>query len=105
MRAIDGDALKDRLQSLAYDDWNQGVTTSWADAYRECADMVEEQPTIEPEVIRCKDCKWWGYDDDDEKVRVCHAAKHGHMSPNWSIMIYRTYKEDFYCAFAERRTE
>lgn len=57
------------------------------------------------EPIRCKDCKWWGYDDDDGKVRVCHAAKHGHMSPNWSIMIYRTYKEDFYCAFAERRTD
>lgn len=49
MRLIDGDALEDRLQSLAYDDWNQGVTTSWADAYRECADMVYEQPTIEPE--------------------------------------------------------
>ena len=62
-------------------------------------------PSAQPEIIRCKDCKWWGYDDDDGKVRVCHAAKHGHMSPNWSIMIYRTYKEDFYCAFAERRTE
>ena len=49
MRLIDGDALEDRLQSLAYDDWNQGVITSWADAYRECADMVYEQPTIEPE--------------------------------------------------------
>lgn len=48
-RLIDADALKDRLQSLAYDDWNQGVSTSWADAYRECADMVDEQPTIEPE--------------------------------------------------------
>ena len=56
MRAIDADALKDHLQNLAYDDWNQGVSTSWADAYRECADMVDEQPTIEPEIIRCKDC-------------------------------------------------
>lgn len=49
MRLIDGDALKDRLQSLAYDDWNQGVSTSWSDAYRECADMVEDMPTIDPE--------------------------------------------------------
>ena len=49
MRLIDADALKDHLQSLAYDDWNQGASTSWADAYRECADMVDEQPTIEPE--------------------------------------------------------
>lgn len=55
------------------------------------------------ELIRCKDCKWWGYDDDDGVVRVCHAAKHGHMSSNWSIMIYRTHKGDFYCADAERK--
>ena len=49
MRLIDADALKDYLQSLAYDDWNQGVITTWADAYRECADIVDEQPTIETE--------------------------------------------------------
>lgn len=64
MRAIDGDALKDRLQSLAYDDWNQGVTTSWADAYHECVDIVDEQPTIEPEIVRCKDCKHYQFADN-----------------------------------------
>lgn len=48
MRLIDGDTLRDRLQNLAYDDWNQGVSTSWANAYSECADMVEEMPTVEP---------------------------------------------------------
>ena len=47
MRAIDGDALRDRLQNLGYDDWNQGTTTTWAEAFNECADMVDEQPTIE----------------------------------------------------------
>ncbi len=46
-RLIDGDALKDRLQSLAYDDWTQGVLTSLALAYREVADMVEEQPEVQ----------------------------------------------------------
>ena len=49
MRAIDGDALRDRLQNLAYDDWNQGATTTWAEAFNECADMVADAPTIEPE--------------------------------------------------------
>lgn len=57
------------------------------------------------EPIQCKNCKWWGYDDDNGAVRVCHAAKHGHMSSNWSIMIYRTHKGDFYCADAERRID
>ena len=47
MRLIDGDALRDLMQSLAYDDWNQGVNTSWADAFRECARRVEEAPTVD----------------------------------------------------------
>lgn len=45
------------FQNLAYDDWNQGVTTSWADAYQECAEMIRELPSAEPEIIRCKECK------------------------------------------------
>ena len=48
MRLINADALREQLQNLAYDDWNQGASTSWADAYREMADMVEDTPTIEP---------------------------------------------------------
>ena len=65
MRMIDADALRDNLQALAYDDWNQGVTTSWADAYREVADMVEEMPTIEP-----KTGKWISLDDFRGKYNV-----------------------------------
>lgn len=49
MRAIDGDAHRDRLRNLADDDWNQSTTTSWAEAFAECADMVDDAPTIEPE--------------------------------------------------------
>ena len=48
-RLIDADALRDRLQNLAYDDWNQGATTTWAEAFYACADIVAEAPTIEPE--------------------------------------------------------
>lgn len=57
MRAIDADALRDKLQNLGYDDWNQGVGTTWAEAFKECADMVEDAPTIEPEPnwIPCKE--------------------------------------------------
>lgn len=47
-RPIDADALRERLQNLAYDDWNQGITTSFADACHEIIEIVEEQPTIAP---------------------------------------------------------
>lgn len=61
MRLIDADVLKDRLQSLAHYDWNQGASTTWANAYSECGDMVEEMPTIEPERKKGK----WVHDGYD----------------------------------------
>lgn len=43
---VDADALSDRLQNLADDDWNANATTTWSEAFNECADMVEDAPTI-----------------------------------------------------------
>ena len=60
--------------------------------------------TAQPEIIRCKDCRWWDkYGDYDNGY--CMAAKHGYWSAHWDISIRRTYKGDFYCADAERRTD
>ena len=55
-RRADGDTISrqaaiDMFQNLAYDDWNQGVSTSWADAYSECADMIRELPSAQPELL------------------------------------------------------
>lgn len=55
----------------------------------------------EVEVVRCKDCKWWS-EDDNGLYGYCMAMKHGYMSANWEIGIYRKYKGDFYCADGER---
>ena len=58
----------------------------------------------QPEIIRCKDCRWWDkYGDYDNGY--CMAAKHGHWSRHWEISIRRTYEGDFYCADAEMRGE
>lgn len=56
MRLIDADALYDRLQSLANDDWNQGVSTTWAEAYGEVAEMVEDTQTVD--VVPVRHGKW-----------------------------------------------
>lgn len=57
----------------------------------------------EPEIIRCKDCRWWEKYGDN--IGYCHAAKHGHISRHWEISIMRTYESDFFCADAERRQD
>ena len=62
-------------------------------------EALGELPSAQPEIIRCKDCKWW--DKYSEKHGYCMAAKHGFMSSHWEIGIYRIYDEDFFCADAE----
>ena len=41
---ISRQAAIDMFQHLAYDDWNQGASTTWANAYSEAAEMVRELP-------------------------------------------------------------
>jgi len=83
MRAIDGDALRDRLQNLGYDDWNQGAITTWAKAFNECADMVADAPTIEPQ---SKKGKW--IEEPNCYYRCSECGKHypsilGYMNYNY----------------------
>lgn len=78
-----------------------------ASGYCHPANIAEELaklPSAQPEIIRCKDCRWWDkYGNYDNGY--CMAAKHGYWSEHWEIRIRRTYKGDFYCADAERRTD
>ena len=67
-------------------------------------DMLKYLPSVQPWIIRCKDCKWWDK-EDDMPLGYCRAIKHGFYSRNWEISIRRTYPEDFFCADAELRGE
>lgn len=66
--------------------------------------VLEEVPSAEPKIVRCKDCDWWDRIDDGS-YGYCHSCKHGFYSANWEISIYRRYKEDFFCADGERRVD
>lgn len=52
---IDRQAAIDMFQNMAYDDWNQGVSTSWADAFSECAEMIRDLPSAQPEPLTDKE--------------------------------------------------
>ena len=49
MRLIDADALIETLKNMASDNWNKNVHTSWANAFEDVIDMMEDAPTIESE--------------------------------------------------------
>ena len=56
----------------------------------------------QPEIVRCKDCKWWDR-YEDSNWGYCHACKHCHSSNHWSIRIYREYPDNWFCADGERK--
>ena len=72
----------------------------WKWAGKAAMDAIKNLPTVQPEIIRCKDCRWWDKFDDYDNG-YCMAAKHGYWSGHWEISIRRKYKGDFYCADAE----
>ena len=51
-RYIDAESLKDTLQFLAYDDLNQGVPTTLANAYSKVADMIDDFPSADVQEVR-----------------------------------------------------
>ena len=53
MRAIDADAMIDRLK-----EWDTKDKTDKA-LYNFTLNRINERPTIQPEIVRCKDCKHW----------------------------------------------
>lgn len=93
MRAIDADALEKKLHELALDEWNQGTSTSWSNAYLECEDMVYNAPTVEAvEVVRCKECK-----HNYHNMIPSGEAEHG-----CTKCVELPITADFYCAWGER---
>lgn len=55
--SINRQAAIDRFQALSHDDWNQGVSTSWANAYSECAEIIRDLPAAPPKIREWIPCK------------------------------------------------
>ena len=90
---IDRQGAIDRFENLSYDDWNQGASTTWANAFSECADMIRELPSADVvEVVRCADCK---HSYESPAGWIC---SHG-------VCVDCVVRDDFYCAYGERKDD
>lgn len=54
--------------------------------------LIEDAPSAEPEIIRCKDCKFYSPMNRETKTGICNLTTHQNFGDNW------------FCAGAERRT-
>ena len=50
-------------------------------------------PSAQPEIIRCKDCKFYTPLNRETKSGIC------------SLLVHQNFGDDWYCAGAERRTD
>ena len=61
MRAIDADALQLAIveEGQANKRKKYIIGDIWELTGAEIRDVIDSQPTIQPEIVRCKDCKHW----------------------------------------------
>lgn len=97
-RAIDADALIDK-----YGDWytEEGTEEGYIGTIK---GIVDSMPTIEPEIIRCKDCKYyipyeWMFDG------LTRSSNRNDYSPDeiGCSVNDHNYPPDGFCSFGERR--
>ena len=62
------------------------------------AAQIEKLPAAQPEIIRCKECKYWK--DSDGVYRRGFDAE-----SKCPLNLKKVYEGTFYCGMAERRTD
>ena len=92
MRLIDADDFKNRMYHEAFEKdtdmqrWDSGC---WI-RYKLFENVLREQPTVQPEIIRCKDCKHYLHDEEygfdwcNRMSGVFRAKPDGFCS--WAVM-------------------
>lgn len=60
--------------------------------------IIEDLPSAQPEIVRCKECKYWK--DSDGVYRRGFDAE-----SKCPLNLKKVYEGTFYCGMAERRTD
>ena len=93
MRLIDADALQLAIveEGQANKRKKYIIGDIWELTGAEIREVINSQPTIQPEIVRCEECKYAEYIDDVQTLWCTECGQGRTVSPN-----------DF-CSYAERR--
>ena len=107
MRLIDADALKDKLDKKARNDFclDDEYETILA-TLMSVEDMIDNAPTIDAvEVVRCKDCEHYIAERYTRSaIRPTAAFHETNICLRWDFDGAQT-SPDGYCSYGERREE
>lgn len=97
MRAIDADALQLAIveEGQANKRKKYIIGDIWELTGAEIREVINSQPTIQPEIIRCKDCKYWNNGS-------CEYPEHAVNSQDYWVGDIETEAEHF-CGYADRK--
>ena len=101
MRIIDADRLTEQCKEIIAEEWNhQACPYSWAYAYENVIDDIEEQPTIDAvPVVRCKDCTYCSHFTDGHlECRLLYNLKP-------VATTYCQMEENDFCSYGVRKGE
>lgn len=125
MDLIDRQAAIDEIENyeVTAPDYMQGWAVKLIEAIKgDIRGLISELPSVEPEIVRCKDCKHrpaFRYDDDGDRYvegpRYPETLKNGHTFMfedgtcpcvnEWDSYFSYIPKDDWFCANGERREE
>ena len=93
MRLIDADALQLAIveEGQANKRKKYIIGDIWELTGAEIREVINSQPTIQPEIVRCEECKYAEYIDDVQTLWCTECGQGRTVAPN-----------DF-CSYAERR--
>jgi hypothetical protein len=89
MKLIDADEIMKRFLERSEDDWNKQTTTTWAGAYEDISDEIDDEEEC---IVRCKDCKF-GFSEYGYVFCTKPFVEKGNANHN----------PDWFCADGERR--
>lgn len=70
------------------------------EVFADCIEALEILPSAQPEIIRCKDCKWYRKGVHLSPNKFCYRLK-----DNSGKRIGYNFADDDFCSYAERRTD
>ena len=94
MRAIDADAIT--YESIDSSDTGRQEHYYGTGIIAVRKEDIDAMPTIQPEIVRCKDCKHWK--DSDGVFRRGTGAE-----SKCPLNLHQVYEGTFFCGLAERR--
>lgn len=97
MRLIDSDALIEELNNSHFPGAPY-IDAGISIAIGKVCDAPTIEPSAQPEIIRCKECKYWK--DSDGVYRRGFDAE-----SKCPLNLKKVYEGTFYCGMAERRTD